>query len=64
MNIQATINKEPGSQIDDIKNNTNEILALPSSSEGPGARQITFGETLKLDELGPMIINTGIEKCS
>lgn len=40
---------------------TNEILALPPAmSDGSGTvRQFTFGDTLKLDELGPIIINTG-----
>jgi hypothetical protein len=39
-----------------------EILALPalpSGSSDDNTRQITLGETLKLDELGPIIINTG-----
>ena len=35
-----------------------EILALPSSVSSDGVRQFALGETLKLDELGPIIINT------
>lgn len=35
-----------------------EILALPSSVSSDGIRQIALGETLKFDELGPIIINT------
>lgn len=38
------------------------ILPLPApsaSSESETVRHITLGETLKLDELGPIIINTG-----
>lgn len=36
-----------------------EVLALPSSTESSeGVRQFSLGQTLKLDELGPIIINT------
>jgi hypothetical protein len=50
----------------DSNNNNNNVsdseillpLPAPSDSSEP-VRHITLGETLKLDELGPIIINTG-----
>lgn len=43
---------------DHQQNQEQQILALPSSVANDGVRQFSLGETLKLEELGPIIINS------
>lgn len=53
----------PSQGLMEADSNTSEsdvILPLPAPSDSSEpVRQMTLGETLKLDELGPIIINTG-----
>ena len=54
----ANISTEAADVCDTNITNDEELLALPAAGEGT-ARTFSLGETLKLDELGPIIINTG-----
>ena len=54
----ANISTEAADVCDTNITNDEELLALPAAGEGT-ARIFSLGETLKLDELGPIIINTG-----
>ena len=41
----------------DENNTTSEILALPSSTSDVSAKSLKLGEKLKLDHIGPVVVN-------
>jgi hypothetical protein len=61
---QLRMNHEPLIKASDVTDDSvitsNEIPLLPPPGEYSGeVRQLTLGESLKLDDLGPIIVNSG-----